>query len=302
MGQPDKAVAYVQDAAIKHIEEAIHPADWESDVLVIDGWLGDCPHDMITHATANVLGMERLEKLMTAAEDSDDQWALARRSVLAGHLVKRGGDVSAPHELFRRGADALGKLVASDATAEERQTQEALELHTLASLMVANDPADAKYLPRMQHLVQQEHLDRMPTAKAMCHAFICTMTSFGDLSQFAGLFVMYVKTLAAGARTHPDQRMRLLCKFFLATAAMSQPCFSHDDWDWDEFFVDTDGTNMMQQATEFCESRYTFLCPTDAMETQFVGPQTHLRPVTTSLYERTDAGVRATTPPRQHST
>ena len=128
MGQPDKAVAYVQDASIKHIEEAIHPADWESDVLVIDGWLGDCPHDMITHATANVLGMERLEKLMTAAEDSDDQWALARRSVLAGHLVKRGGDVSAPHELFRRGADALGKLAASDATAGERQAQEALEL------------------------------------------------------------------------------------------------------------------------------------------------------------------------------
>ena len=55
MGQPDKAVAYVQDASIKHIEEAIHPADWESDDLVIDGWLGDCPHDMITHATANVL-------------------------------------------------------------------------------------------------------------------------------------------------------------------------------------------------------------------------------------------------------
>ena len=48
MGQPDKAVAYVQDASIKHIEEAINLADWESDKLVIDGWLGDCLHDMIT--------------------------------------------------------------------------------------------------------------------------------------------------------------------------------------------------------------------------------------------------------------
>eukprot|EP01052_Picozoa_sp_SAG31_P021340 SAG31_NODE_1645_length_7652_cov_2.069906_5_plen_283_part_00 len=255
MGQPDKAVAYVQDASIKHIEEAIDLADWESDELVTNGWLGDHPHDMITHATANVLGMERLDKLVTAAEDSGDQWTLARRSVLAGHLAKRGGDVSAPHELFRRGVDALGKLAAGEATAEERQAQEALELHTLAlGLFVANNPADAKYLPRMQHLVQQEHLDRMPTTKAMCYAFISTVTSLTvDLSQHAELFPMFLKTVSAGARTHLDQRMRWLCKFFLVVGGHMQPCFTNDDWDWDEF-LDTDGTNMMQQATEF----YTF--------------------------------------------
>ena len=66
MGQPDKTVQYVRDAIGKHIESGMLE-DWESDALAIDGWLGDCPQDLITHATAKVLGMERLDKLVAAA-------------------------------------------------------------------------------------------------------------------------------------------------------------------------------------------------------------------------------------------
>ena len=97
----------------------------------------------------------------------------------------------------------------------------------------------------------------MPPAKANAYVFICTMTSassckasmslvrlslnimtlslavFSDLSGYGDLFVMWLKTLAPGARSHPDPRMRWLCKMFIASAAMSQPCYTNDDWDWD---------------------------------------------------------------------
>ena len=89
MGQPDKIVAYVQDSAAKHIEAGMLE-DWESDALAIDGWLGDCPQDLITHATAKVLGTERLDKLVAAAQAADDQWALARRAIESGYLEKTG--------------------------------------------------------------------------------------------------------------------------------------------------------------------------------------------------------------------
>ena len=111
---------------------------------------------------------------------------------------------------------------------------------------------------------------RNVTHKARLYAFICTMASFGDLSQQAVIFPAYVKTLGIGARTHPDQRMRWVCKFFLAAAGMMQPSLTNDDWDWDEYFLDADGTNLLQQTTEFCENRHTFFCLTDAIETQFV--------------------------------
>ena len=160
MGQPDKTVQYVRDAIGKHIESGMLE-DWESDALAIDGWLGDCPQDLITHATAKVLGTERLDKLVAAAQAADDQWALARRAIESGYLEKTGnGDMPSYYELLRRGADALGKLAAGDATPEERQAHEALELETLAQLTSGVNPEDTKYMPRMQHLIQQEHLDR----------------------------------------------------------------------------------------------------------------------------------------------
>lgn len=161
IGQIDKTVTYVRDAVSKHIEAGISE-DWESDDVVVDGWLGDSPQDIITHATAKVLGMKRLEKLVAAAEAANDQWALARRAIATGYLIKKEtGDTSACYEWLRRGADALGKLAAGDARNEERQTQEALELETLGlGLAVGSSPEDAKYMPRMQYLVQQEHLDR----------------------------------------------------------------------------------------------------------------------------------------------
>ena len=63
--------------------------------------------------------MERLDKLVAAAEDSDDQWALARRAIANGHSVKKDGNVALSYELLRRGADALGRLAAGEATPEE---------------------------------------------------------------------------------------------------------------------------------------------------------------------------------------
>ena len=78
-----------------------------------------------------------------------------------------------------------------------------------------------------------------------------SLAVFSDLSGYGDLFVMWLKTLAPGARSHPDPRMRWLCKMFIASAAMSQPCYTIEDWSWDAIYLDEDGTNFMQQVTDF---------------------------------------------------
>ena len=110
MGQPDKTVQYVRDAVGKHIESGMLE-DWESDALAIDGWLGDCPQDLITHATAKVLGTERLDKLVArldarpwseALDVSDEVSEL--RLELASH---------------RRKLERVSRLVAGSSRSEE---------------------------------------------------------------------------------------------------------------------------------------------------------------------------------------
>ena len=77
---------------------------------------------------------------------------------------------------------------------------------------------------------------------------------FGDFATFPTEFIKYPRAAAAGARTHPDPRMRRLCKLFLLTAGMIQPCFSNEDWSWDELFLNEDGTLIALETLEF----YTF--------------------------------------------
>ena len=95
----------------------------------------------------------------------------------------------------------------------------------------------------------------------MCYVFVCTMMTFGDLSVYPSCFIKYPLVVSAGARTHPDPRMRQLCKFVVSSAAMFQPCLSLDDWDWDHVFLDDDGTNFVQQAYDMYtfESCHSFL-------------------------------------------
>ena len=165
LGQTDQCVKYVGDAAIKHVKEAMS-SDGKSDDLVTDTWLGDCPQDIITQAVAEVLGLERLEQLVSAAEAAGDQWTLGRRAILAGYACQqRGGTIQDTYGWFRRGLDALEKLGSASGTAtEERETQEALELTMFGVMSPASDPQDAARIPRMVYLLEQDHLDRCACA------------------------------------------------------------------------------------------------------------------------------------------
>ena len=131
--------------------------------------IDDCPQDMLTHAAAEVLGLERLTHLVEAAEEAGDQWLLGKRAILAGHLVLAAGEAATGFDWFRRGLDALVTLstLSASYTPEQVQSQEALELETLGGLCVQSNPQDAKYMARMEHLTQQEHLNR-------CTHLICS--------------------------------------------------------------------------------------------------------------------------------
>eukprot|EP01047_Picozoa_sp_COSAG01_P079875 COSAG01_NODE_15318_length_1350_cov_1.373301_2_plen_98_part_00 len=77
------------------------------------------------------------------------------------------------------------------------------------------------------------------------------MKAFGDITTFPAEFIKYPQCAAAGARTHPDLRMRRLSKFYLLSAAMIQPCYSTEDWSWDELFLNDDGTLIALETMDF---------------------------------------------------
>lgn len=159
IGTIDQNARYVATSAIRHVRESIG-TDWETDALVLDVWLGDCPQDLISYAVGEALGIPKLEKLMDAAEAAGDLWALGRRAIVAGHVAKRLSDKAALASFWRRGLDACEKVSTEDQPLEQRQSQESLETVTLAALGTMNDPQDASRIPRMLHLVEQEYLDR----------------------------------------------------------------------------------------------------------------------------------------------
>lgn len=87
LGGRSALAQYVQDTAQKHISGAIQASeDWQSDTT-IKAWIGDCPHDILTVAVGQVLGVEKLETLASVAEAADDHWLTARIAILAGHVA-----------------------------------------------------------------------------------------------------------------------------------------------------------------------------------------------------------------------
>jgi hypothetical protein len=165
IGQPDPSLRYVDEAAIHHIKLGWITTggdDLESDDVAISDWLGDCPQDILTNTAAKILGLARLEKLTDAAEAAGDQWLLARRAVLAADLARIASDTAAKLGWWRRALDALGELASGNAS-PDRQMQELMEMKVFCILSAASDPADAKYLPRVQYLLELEHTDSSPT-------------------------------------------------------------------------------------------------------------------------------------------
>eukprot|EP01047_Picozoa_sp_COSAG01_P017247 COSAG01_NODE_909_length_12785_cov_4.201876_7_plen_63_part_00 len=59
------------DAAVKHVHESMG-TDWDTDALIVDVWLGDCPQDLISHAAGEALGLLKVETLMNVAETAGD--------------------------------------------------------------------------------------------------------------------------------------------------------------------------------------------------------------------------------------
>ena len=210
IGQPDRLAHYVGSAAFEHVKLGWLKGsgdDWESDELAINEWLGDCPQDAITLAAGKVIGLARLEKLVAAAEAAGDHWLLAKRAILLGQL-EMGNNREAMLSWWRRGLDALGEVSSGSPTPEQREVQEGLEISTFAQMSLANDPADARFLPRMEYLLEQEHANKSPFEKALIAVFVCLMKMFGDLSCYGRGFVKVLKIMAHGARTHPDERVR----------------------------------------------------------------------------------------------
>eukprot|EP01050_Picozoa_sp_SAG11_P013285 SAG11_NODE_1540_length_4722_cov_2.812243_3_plen_1121_part_00 len=251
IGQPDRSVAYVRDNIVNHIREAT-TSDWVTDRLAIDGWLSDCPQDIITHATAKVIGIEDLTQLVQAADD--DQWTFGKRAILRGYLARTSGVGSQLGDWLRRGVDALGNIPTNSLTPEQDHLKEALELETFSTLSVRSAPEDVKYIERMRFLAEQDSLERLPVAKGLVYAYLSLVSAFGDVSCFGQEFVKFPKAVAHGARTHPDPRMRLTCKLLLCCAGMLQPSYSNADWNWDEIYLDSDGTTFTGHVCDF----YTF--------------------------------------------
>eukprot|EP01043_Picozoa_sp_COSAG02_P048240 COSAG02_NODE_4721_length_5052_cov_14.669695_4_plen_164_part_00 len=158
-GAIDLRTKYLADHAIYHIEAGML-TEWESDDLLINEWLGDRPHDLISYAAGECVGLDNLGKLADSAEAASDMWALARLATLAGNVARHRGDSLAAAPAWRRGLDALEKLASEEAPIDQRQLQEALELETLTQLSAIQDPADAVRIPRCMYLLEQEHLDR----------------------------------------------------------------------------------------------------------------------------------------------
>ena len=249
----DQMLRYVDEAALHHVTlgwKTTSGDDLESDDGAINGWLGDCPQDILTHAAATVLGPERLEKLVEAAEAADDQWSLARRAVLAAELASAAGDMPAKLGWWRRALDALGKLGAGSAT-PERRMQELLELRVFCVLSAVNDPEDSKYCARAEYLLQLDHVESSPISKGLCKQFFNTQGLFVNPAGYGQDFFEYLRILAHGARTHPDPRMQKMCMMTLAISGMNHPSFEADGWDWDEIYLSSDGkTSFSKQVAE----------------------------------------------------
>ena len=91
---------------------------------------------------------------------------------------------------------------------------------------------------------------RLPVNKEMGQAFLTSMMTFADVNTFTPNFAKVYEFVSVGARSHPDARMRQLCKFHLAGCAMGTACFSVPSWDWDKIFLDDDGAVMVEQVLE----------------------------------------------------
>ena len=252
-GQPDPSLRYVDEAAIHHITlgwMTTGDDDLESDDVAISDWLGDCPQDILTNTAAKILGLARLEKLTDAAEAAGDQWLLARRAVLAADLARIASDTAAKLGWWRRALDALGELASGNAS-PDRQMQELMEMKVFCILSAASDPADAKYLPRVQYLLELEHTDSSPIHKCMCKQFEVAQKMFADVTSYPTGFIGQIGFASRGCRTHPDPRMQNSCAFMVVVSGMNQPSFTADGWDWDETYMGADGkTTILKQATE----------------------------------------------------
>eukprot|EP01047_Picozoa_sp_COSAG01_P043514 COSAG01_NODE_3870_length_5605_cov_4.345260_8_plen_265_part_00 len=157
IGTIDLSARYVANATVNHVHESMS-SDWEKDELITGQWLHDCPQDLITHAVGEALGLSKLQKLIDTAEAAGDGWALGRYTMLAGQVAKVNGDKSGALDFLRKGLDACEKLPAQDMPADQVQAKELLELVTLGTLCGSNDPQDFSRLPRMMHLIKEEHL------------------------------------------------------------------------------------------------------------------------------------------------
>ena len=111
--------------------------------------------------------------------------------------------------LQRQALDVLGELAAADSASDQREHEERLEIRLLILLLQNSDPADFKYLPRLNYLVGAPSADKSPFEKVFGYYFgAMPFLMMGDQLKFAEAFLSSLFAAAEYAQTHPDESFR----------------------------------------------------------------------------------------------
>jgi hypothetical protein len=147
-----RASRYVLKHVAHHIEHAIRPEDWESD-LEMTGWIDDYTkmQDAIPLAVAEFLGVPRVVQFARQAEVAGNFWTASLRWSAAALATRVTEGQQSTHGLFKSCAAALEHVRPS--TAQEQDAKDRLEFATLTLILNAWDPADVPmYSPRLERL------------------------------------------------------------------------------------------------------------------------------------------------------
>ena len=234
---------YVRYICGEHVQRAWRKPDWEHDEHAI-AWLVDFPQDDIVVAASVVLGVQKMTQLVANAEakgGDTDRFRLAKLAALASGCVRREEGGRNALVMGRKALDVLGAGVEDNSVSEHREDEERLELKLINTVMLGSDPADFKYLPRLEYLVTTDAADSMIVEK--CYAFYFKanpLLIMGQLENFAEAFMSFPETTSQVCCTHPDEHARTFALIVLATCAVYEVVLSQNStkarWDWDRLF------------------------------------------------------------------
>jgi hypothetical protein len=228
---------YVCNNVMHHVSTAMQ----QSELVTPVDWLQDLPSDEIVYVTARELGVDKVEKLATRAEEQGDWWLAARYwSVVREVTYQRSGAGDAI-EAALRSQGAIARMTDNpdpDATDDLRLTQ--------ASTVVAafNVPVIVEHLTEYEELMCSGAGLRDPARviqfRWLFGLLYPVLDDWSDDMEREALNLLEIYSLAReAARSDPDATVRLLCVQLscsipqvldLTLAAKSRP------FDWEEMY------------------------------------------------------------------